>query len=124
MLKYYVIKVCLQCDFFFYFKNGVFWINCVDCLDRINIVQFMVGKCVFGFQVSILYCDEILKVVKRCGWCLFINCYYVYRYIIKMLIKCLCNFVVKCLYVYGYIVFRGVFGSVFVNVLLMCWGMS
>ena len=35
-------------------KNGVLRTNCVDCLDRTNTAQFMVGKCALGFQVFML----------------------------------------------------------------------
>ena len=34
-------------------KNGVLRTNCVDCLDRTNTAQFMVGKCALGFQVKV-----------------------------------------------------------------------
>ena len=36
------------------FKNGVLRTNCVDCLDRTNTAQFMVGKCALGYQVKVL----------------------------------------------------------------------
>lgn len=28
--------------------------NCVDCLDRTNTAQFMVGKCALGYQVKLI----------------------------------------------------------------------
>lgn len=35
-------------------QNGVLRTNCVDCLDRTNTAQFMVGKCALGFQLHAL----------------------------------------------------------------------
>ena len=32
-------------------QTGVLRVNCVDCLDRTNIAQFVVGKHVLGLQV-------------------------------------------------------------------------
>lgn len=31
-------------------QNGVVRMNCIDCFDRMNVVQFVIGKCVFGYQ--------------------------------------------------------------------------
>ena len=112
MPKYHVTKVCLQRDFFSHPKNGVLRTNCVDCLDRTNTAQFMVGKCALGFQVSISYCDEISKVETVCGRCSPTNCYHVHRYTTKTLTKRLRNFSAKCSHVHGHTVFRGAFGSV------------
>ena len=35
----------------YYMQTGILRVNCVDCLDRTNTAQFMVGKCALGFQV-------------------------------------------------------------------------
>jgi len=35
-------------------QTGVLRINCVDCLDRTNTAQFMVGKCALGYQLYVL----------------------------------------------------------------------
>jgi len=32
-------------------QTGILRVNCVDCLDRTNTAQFMVGKCALGFQL-------------------------------------------------------------------------
>ena len=32
-------------------QTGVLRVNCVDCLDRTNTVQFMAGKCALGYQL-------------------------------------------------------------------------
>lgn len=35
-------------------QTGILRVNCVDCLDRTNTAQFMVGKCALGFQLYAL----------------------------------------------------------------------
>lgn len=35
-------------------QNGVARTNCVDCLDRTNAAQFVIGKCAFGKQLQAL----------------------------------------------------------------------
>ena len=35
-------------------QAGVVRVNCVDCLDRTNTAQFMIGKCALGFQLYAL----------------------------------------------------------------------
>ncbi|RUO97035.1 hypothetical protein BC936DRAFT_141083 [Jimgerdemannia flammicorona] len=35
-------------------QNGVVRTNCIDCLDRTNAAQFVIGKCVFGQQLYAL----------------------------------------------------------------------
>ena len=52
--KYHITSVHLQSRILpsSLLKNGVLRTNCVDCLDRTNTAQFMVGKCALGFQVS------------------------------------------------------------------------
>ena len=35
-------------------QTGILRVNCVDCLDRTNATQFMVGKCALGFQLYAL----------------------------------------------------------------------
>lgn len=32
-------------------QTGVLRVNCVDCLDRTNTVQFIAGKCALGYQL-------------------------------------------------------------------------
>ena len=110
--------------FFSHPKNGVLRTNCVDCLDRTNTAQFMVGKCALGFQVSISYCDKIPKVAKRCGRCSPTNCYHAHRYTTKTSTNRLRNLVAKCSHVHGHTVFRGASGCVSVNASLMCRGTS
>ena len=39
---------------FFHMIAGILRVNCVDCLDRTNATQFMVGKCALGFQLYAL----------------------------------------------------------------------
>lgn len=39
-------RLCLQ--------TGVLRTNCVDCLDRTNTAQFMVGKCALAYQLYAL----------------------------------------------------------------------
>lgn len=36
------------------FQTGVLRTNCVDCLDRTNTAQFMVGKCALAYQLYAL----------------------------------------------------------------------
>lgn len=36
----------------FRLQNGVLRTNCIDCLDRTNAAQFVVGKCALGYQVT------------------------------------------------------------------------
>jgi hypothetical protein len=43
-------------------QNGVARTNCVDCLDRTNAAQFVIGKCAFGKQLQalgVLEADEV-----------------------------------------------------------------
>ncbi|KAJ3191528.1 phosphatidylinositol-3,5-bisphosphate 5-phosphatase [Irineochytrium annulatum] len=35
-------------------QNGVVRTNCIDCLDRTNAAQFVIGKCAFGHQLYAL----------------------------------------------------------------------
>ncbi|KAL8953381.1 MAG: hypothetical protein Q9222_000758 [Ikaeria aurantiellina] len=35
-------------------QNGVARTNCIDCLDRTNAAQFIIGKCALGFQLQAL----------------------------------------------------------------------
>ncbi|KAI4138295.1 MAG: hypothetical protein L6R39_006863 [Caloplaca ligustica] len=35
-------------------QNGVARTNCIDCLDRTNAAQFVIGKCAFGYQLHAL----------------------------------------------------------------------
>ncbi len=35
-------------------QNGVARTNCIDCLDRTNAAQFVVGKCALGHQLHAL----------------------------------------------------------------------
>ncbi|XP_057307626.1 polyphosphoinositide phosphatase-like [Hydractinia symbiolongicarpus] len=39
-------------------QTGILRVNCVDCLDRTNTAQFMVGKCALGFQLYALGVTE------------------------------------------------------------------
>lgn len=39
-------------------QNGVARTNCIDCLDRTNAAQFVIGKCALGHQLQAL---EIIK---------------------------------------------------------------
>lgn len=32
-------------------QRGIVRVNCVDCLDRTNTAQFIVGKCALGYQL-------------------------------------------------------------------------
>lgn len=41
----------LWCHLFLYHKSGVVRVNCVDCLDRTNTAQFMVGLCAIRYQL-------------------------------------------------------------------------
>lgn len=34
-------------------QNGIIRVNCVDCLDRTNTAQFVIGKCALAYQVYI-----------------------------------------------------------------------
>lgn len=34
-------------------QNGIIRVNCVDCLDRTNTAQFVIGKCALAYQVWI-----------------------------------------------------------------------
>jgi len=36
-------------------QNGIIRINCVDCLDRTNTAQFVIGKCALAYQVRIIF---------------------------------------------------------------------
>jgi len=35
-------------------QNGIIRVNCVDCLDRTNTAQFVIGKCALAYQVCII----------------------------------------------------------------------
>ena len=35
-------------------QNGVARTNCIDCLDRTNAAQFVIGKCALGYQLHAL----------------------------------------------------------------------
>lgn len=35
-------------------QNGVVRTNCIDCLDRTNAAQFVIGKCALGHQLYAL----------------------------------------------------------------------
>ena len=35
-----------------YNQNGTFRVNCVDCLDRTNIIQTAIAKTIMNIQVS------------------------------------------------------------------------
>lgn len=35
-------------------QNGVARTNCIDCLDRTNAAQFVIGKCALGRQLQAL----------------------------------------------------------------------
>lgn len=35
-------------------QNGVARTNCIDCLDRTNAAQFVIGKRVLGLQLQVL----------------------------------------------------------------------
>lgn len=37
-----------------YLQTGVIRVNCVDCLDRTNTAQFVIGKRALGFQVGLV----------------------------------------------------------------------
>ncbi|KAG1054130.1 hypothetical protein G6F43_003834 [Rhizopus delemar] len=37
-----------------YKQNGVLRTNCIDCLDRTNAAQFLMGKCALGYQLYAL----------------------------------------------------------------------
>lgn len=91
----------------------------MDCLDRTNTAQFMVGKCALGFQVSISHCDEIPRVETMCGRCSPTNCYHVHRYTAKTLTKRLRNLAAKCLHVHGHTVFCSVSVNVSGNKLML-----
>lgn len=36
-------------------QNGIIRVNCVDCLDRTNTAQFVIGKCALAYQVRIIF---------------------------------------------------------------------
>jgi len=42
-------------------QTGVVRTNCVDCLDRTNAAQFVIGKCALAHQVSIFQEEVILN---------------------------------------------------------------
>lgn len=46
----YIFTPLLLC----YNQTGVLRTNCVDCLDRTNTAQFMVGKCALAYQLYAL----------------------------------------------------------------------
>lgn len=35
-------------------QTGIVRVNCVDCLDRTNTAQFIMGKCALGYQLYLL----------------------------------------------------------------------
>ena len=35
-------------------QNGIARTNCIDCLDRTNAAQFVIGKCALGHQLRAL----------------------------------------------------------------------
>lgn len=37
------------------YQQGILRTNCIDCLDRTNAAQFMVGKCALGLQVNMIH---------------------------------------------------------------------
>ncbi|KAL8709942.1 MAG: hypothetical protein Q9220_005392 [cf. Caloplaca sp. 1 TL-2023] len=55
-------------------QNGVARTNCIDCLDRTNAAQFIIGKCALGFQLQALgivtdekvdFDNEVVSVLSR-----------------------------------------------------------
>lgn len=46
-------KMASVCQSLF-LQTGVLRTNCVDCLDRTNTAQFMVGKCALAYQLYAL----------------------------------------------------------------------
>lgn len=48
-------EVCVHvCVCYCVVQTGVLRTNCVDCLDRTNTAQFMVGKCALAYQLYAL----------------------------------------------------------------------
>ena len=43
-----------ECSPYLRFQNGVARTNCIDCLDRTNAAQFVIGKCALGYQLHAL----------------------------------------------------------------------
>jgi hypothetical protein len=41
-------RMCLR-------QNGIVRTNCIDCLDRTNAAQLIIGKCALGHQVLIIF---------------------------------------------------------------------
>lgn len=35
-------------------QTGLVRVNCVDCLDRTNTAQFIMGKCALGYQLYVM----------------------------------------------------------------------
>lgn len=44
------------------YQIGVIRSNCIDCLDRTNIVHFFIGKYALGHQVCVNYNADIIKL--------------------------------------------------------------
>lgn len=48
------VLVDFTCLYLPQLQTGVLRTNCVDCLDRTNTAQFMVGKCALAYQLYAL----------------------------------------------------------------------
>ena len=47
------MRYCLiENDEVIYNQNGIFRVNCVDCLDRTNIIQTAIAKTIMNIQVG------------------------------------------------------------------------
>lgn len=55
-------------------QNGIIRVNCVDCLDRTNTAQFVIGKCALAYQVCIIFqlSPNILDILQDLSLELFI----------------------------------------------------
>lgn len=47
-------------------QRGVFRINCIDCLDRTNIVMTAIAKAVMDIQVYLFYFFEFILIFVAC----------------------------------------------------------
>lgn len=63
-------------------QNGIIRVNCVDCLDRTNTAQFVIGKCALAYQV----CINFSLIIKLSLVFIFLFSFYISQLILKKLI--------------------------------------
>ena len=55
-------------------QRGIVRVNCVDCLDRTNTAQFIVGKCALGYQLYAIGVTDTPVLEFECDTMRFVCC--------------------------------------------------